>query len=73
MARSKQPRHVVAEAYPEQLQKSYGRLTAPKRHFGREAANRGPFTRVFRELAEVAPAVDDTEVNYDVCFTVIWR
>jgi hypothetical protein len=60
-------------AYLEQLRKSYGDLSSPKRHFVLEAANRQPFETVMRELSRWCEVEDDTDINCDVCFTLIMR
>lgn len=62
---------VVRLAYEEQLLKSYGSLTVPKRHFVQDVADREPFGGVFRELSEICSVDDDTDINCDVCFTFI--
>jgi hypothetical protein len=71
MAEAETNRREVPAAYVEHLRSSYGSLTSPTRHFVLDTANRAPFTQVLRDLAELAPVEDDTDINCDVCFTLI--
>jgi hypothetical protein len=71
MARLNASSRVVPAAYVEQLRRSYGSLTSPKRHFVLDVANHEPFTQVLHELSELAPVEDDTDVNCDVSFTLV--
>lgn len=64
---------VPLSASREQLRRSYGSLSEPKRHFVLSAANRRPFEDVLAELSRSYPVDDDTDINCDVCFTFIVR
>ena len=60
-------------AYLEQLRRAYGSLTDPVRSFALDSANREPYRAVTEDLARLGQVVDDTDVNCDVCFTLVLR
>jgi hypothetical protein len=57
--------------YERQLREAYGDFASPNFGFVWDAMSNEAAATVFRELAESYTVVDDTDVNYQVCFTYV--
>lgn len=59
------------EALLADILTAYRDLHAPRRGFVRTAESQQPYQDLVVRLAALAPVVDDTDVNCDVCFTYL--
>lgn len=58
-------------AYRECILRSYGSFDRPSWHFVAEVASRDPYVEIREEMSTFCDVRDDTDVNCDVCFTLI--